>query len=1307
MTTLTPSSSSPQVVLVLGMHRSGTSLLTGFLQRMGFYLGETLLPPEADNPKGFFENSEIVALHDQIFDRIGMRWDDPRPMPQNWLKFSGVSDARQQLGKLLDAQFHNRARWAVKDPRLCRLFPLWDELLRERRIRPQFILLLRNPREVAKSLQSRSAMPLPLGEILWFRYVFESLQHSAVFPRLLLHFDQVHQNRREAIQILADFLGIPSSADTLLEAEALFDPQLRHHALSNEQDRDPHTQGYAAILQDLYRRLRSIEVDLDSLEGLALRLQNEDENNAALFAALEISSKEKHQAEVQRNEAIALNALQAAELGEIRTTATVQEQELSELRSEKERYLALETRLWELEKEHDDLSRVAEERLAHLQGLMQSHSWRFTRPLRSASTAARALKNRAKGIRHLWLSDEGVARRYTIARGIYHRLPLPDGLKRQLRNPARRLLSAPIRNQYHDWIAQFDSPTDAEREAIRRHQEKLPYRPLISILLPVYNPPLRYLQACLDSVLAQSYPHWELCIIDDASPDPEVWALLERYVATDARIVSQRREENGHISRASNDALNLAQGEFFVLLDHDDMLSVDALYYLLVELNEHPNAVIIYSDEDKIDAEGQRLDPYFKPDFSYDLFLGQNMISHMGAYRTSAARAIGGFRPGYEGAQDWDLAIRILERIRPEQIRHIPRVLYHWRVIPGSTALDTDEKPYAHQAQWRVLTEHLQRMGSAAQIVDHPRLPTAFHRVIWPQPNNASVSIIIPTRNGLEYLRPCISSILEKTSYPNFEIIVVDNGSDAPDLLAYLEQISGDHRVRVLRYPAPFNYSAINNFAVKQSGADVVVLLNNDTEVISGDWLDEMVSHALRPDVGAVGAKLLYEDGTVQHGGVILGLGGYAAHSHRGFPGDHPGQSGRLWLAQDYAAVTAACLAIARSKYWEVSGLDEEHFPVAYNDVDFCLRLRQAGYRNIFTPYAELYHYESKTRGADDLSASKRARFTAEKAALAKRHKALLPNDPFYNPNLTLDNEDFALAFPPRLSRPWESPGNPAASGLSEVPKAQDRLVSVDRFQEQAPNPRNILQVYAGTWVSIDPDKALGENQKGDLQLLREDYRIVWAMEQLKSVAGFRILELGPLEGRQTYSLCRHQAKEVVAVEGNADCFQRLLAFKAALNIACMTPLLGNFLPYLDEAETDSFDLVFASGVLYHLPDPLAALTQMIRVAPRLYLWTHVYDPELPQRHPGWAARFQAMERWTWKGVELSGARQSYVDQGAAGFCGGLTRQSLWLTEESLLIALHALGYRITAVHREPEHPNGVAIGITAERDVKRSVAPD
>jgi GT2 family glycosyltransferase len=653
---------------------------------------------------------------------------------------------------------------------------------------------------------------------------------------------------------------------------------------------------------------------------------------------------------------------------------------------------------------------------AELTELRMSMSWRVTAPLRAASVRAsqanRSVESAAHAIRMRGGLRAALAHYYAIWR--------KEGIDGIVRRGRRILASEQLEDSpeaYARWIEQHDTIDEAKRDSLRARARALPRQPLISVLVPTYNSNVALLRAMIESVRAQVYPHWELCIADDASPDPEVVTVLRDYAARDARIKIALREQNGHISEASNSALVLVTGDFVALLDHDDILPEHALYQVAAAINAQPRARLFYSDEDKLTPDGRRSAPYFKSDWNPELFLVQNLFSHLGVYETALVRQAGGFRKGFEGSQDHDLALRCIEIAGHDAVHHIPHVLYHWRIVPGSTAGAGTEKPYALTAGIRAVEEHLARTGVQA-TVSQLASDIGILRVRYAPPSPAPlVSIVIPTRDGVELLRQCIESVFAKSTYPNFEIIVVDNGSVKPETHAYFDTLRARTNVRVIRDDRPFNFSALNNAAVKLAAGEFVCLLNNDIEVISPDWLEELVSIAAQPGNGAVGACLWYPNDTLQHGGVVLGLGGVAGHMHYKMRRGAFGYFGRAVAVQNMSVVTAACLVIRRSIYEEVGGLDED-FAVAFNDVDMCIRVREAGYRNVWTPHAELYHHESATRGSD-MAPEKFQRFQREVRLMESRWGDALLRDPAYNPNLSLDTSrrPFALADDPRIGQ--------------------------------------------------------------------------------------------------------------------------------------------------------------------------------------------------------------------------------------------------------------------------------------------------
>ena len=547
-------------------------------------------------------------------------------------------------------------------------------------------------------------------------------------------------------------------------------------------------------------------------------------------------------------------------------------------------------------------------------------------------------------------------------------------------------------NEYQEWLEKRQVKGDGIA-ALRAESANFAYQPSISIVTPVFNTPVAWLTECVESVLAQAYEKWELILVDDDSTDPETLEALREIGARDSRIVIAREDGmRGGISAASNRGLALADGEWVGFLDHDDVLEPDALFHFVTWLQDHRDADLIYSDEDKLTEQGFDA-PIFKPDWSPDYFLSCNYICHFTLIRCELLRKIGGFRSDFDGAQDYDLFLRIIEQT--DRIDHIPRVLYHWRRSLTSTADNIRRKPGSLETGRLALEAHLKRQ----KIFGHVTVDWRSHAYwIKRQLHEAKkVSIIIPVRDRVDLLARCLDSLTSKTSYAPYEIVIVDNGSESEEARAWFSQC----KHRVLRYEGPFNFSAINNFAVEQTDSPWLLFLNNDTEVIDGDWLTVMAEHVQRPEVGAVGPRLLYPDDTVQHAGIVMGVGGIAEHAFRGLPAEAPGVCRQLQTTRNYSAVTGACLLTRREVFDEVGGFDEERLPVTFSDVDLCLKMRRAGYRVVYVPFAKLYHHESGTR--------RPAVEPLETEVMRERWPEVLEHDPYYNPNLSRERADFSL----------------------------------------------------------------------------------------------------------------------------------------------------------------------------------------------------------------------------------------------------------------------------------------------------------
>ena len=597
-----------------------------------------------------------------------------------------------------------------------------------------------------------------------------------------------------------------------------------------------------------------------------------------------------------------------------------------------------------------------------------------------------------------WLAPEG-SRRDRVSRALRHELGslLQEGPSSYVRRATGRLYPRQaVDSQYQMWLAQRQA-TPAALEKLRVEARLLPYRPTISIVTPVYNTEKRWLEKAIESVLAQVYEQWELCLVDDASTDAHVGPLLREYAASDPRIKVARRSENGGIAVASNHGLGMATGEFIGFVDHDDELYPNALYDVARYLAQNPDTDALYSDEDKIDTTGRRFDPFFKPDWSPDLLLGMNYACHFSVYRRRVLEEIGGFREGFDGSQDYDLILRVSEK--SSRIGHILKVLYGWRAVLGSAAESASAKPYASRAGQAVIVEALARRGRRAHV--GVVAPGRYH-VRYALRGSPLVTIIIPMRDCAELTQRCLASIEARSTYKNVEILIIDNGSVEDESKRFFQQASRRHRV--LECDLPFNYSTINNFGAAHATGEYLLFLNSDTEVETDDWLEAMLGHAQHPEVGAVGAQLLYPDRRIQHGGIfIIGTDhAFAGHAFKYLPEATDAYFGVPHVPRNVTAVTGACMMLRREVFEEAGGFDER-LRVAYGDVDLCLRLSAKGYLIVYTPLLTLLHHESATRKL--LHPLEDERFVRE-----RWHQIIVAGDPYYNPNLSLTSEDFRIA---------------------------------------------------------------------------------------------------------------------------------------------------------------------------------------------------------------------------------------------------------------------------------------------------------
>ena len=577
----------------------------------------------------------------------------------------------------------------------------------------------------------------------------------------------------------------------------------------------------------------------------------------------------------------------------------------------------------------------------------------------------------------------------------------------QLSNELSRLIygyDAPARGEYARWISRNEPAAPIAVSLAHRRFAKLLIKPHITLILVIDKCDGSFLRQTIESVIGQAYQNWRLNIGTISGGTPGLRSKLTNAAARDGRVKMFDCASGAEVWQLANASLAAAQGDWVVRLDPNDILAPDALLSIVEEVSRHPTARMVYSDEDSINGDGVRSEPFFKPSFAPDLLNGQNYVGRLSAYRLDDIRAVGGWRAGFTDSEDYDLTLRVVEGLALDDVRHIPKVLYHRRVLGGeaAAALWAD----APMSGIAALQDHLRRVGVDAEALKEPGSPgyRVRYRLSVPPPR---VSLIIPTRDQADLLRICIDSVLQRTSYSEYEIIIIDNGSTEPCSISLLSELSANPQIKIISSPGAFNFSYINNLAVAEAKGEIIGLLNNDIEVDNSDWMREMASFANQPRIGCVGAMLYFPDQTIQHAGVVTGIGGVAAHPFKNLARGQRGYFSQLALVRNVSAVTAACVFIRKSVFDEVGGLDET-FAVAFNDVDLCLRVRERGYMNVITPFAELIHHESRSRGKDD-APDKRARFSIEFTNMILRWGNILDTDPFYSPNLSLQKTDYSF----------------------------------------------------------------------------------------------------------------------------------------------------------------------------------------------------------------------------------------------------------------------------------------------------------
>lgn len=1001
----TPLAGSTALV-VLGMHRSGTSALAGLLRHLGVDFGDRLMPASPDNPRGYWEHRDLVDVNDRLLAELGCRWDMVRPMPRGWLDAAAASRASRLVEAILQRDFAGASLWGVKDPRLCRLLPLWTEVLDRLGVAARFIVALRHPDDVAASLAARDRLSAAQARLLWLRHVLEAEATTRGRPRVIVHYEDlvVAGGWRPIATCIARELGLvwPAGAAAATAVEAYLAPELRHHRVGA---RAPHAADGCGgdWVSATYGAFGCGDpaVVCDRVSG---ELDRADQMFGPLFGEAD--------------------AKIAGLVGEA---------------EEHRRLLA-------------DLAR----RLQRGGGAI-------------AAAGAKAAPAAA---------PEGVVMPQAVAAA----------------------------EAYRHWLASRASTAAAQTEWVAERVATWPFVPKIALGAVAPAGAEDRVLLTLSSLSRQLAGDWELHVAAAVAPPPAI--------AAEPRV-HWRQVEAGAMDTL-NRRLARSEAHAVALIDAGDQLPPHALFSLADALLRHPEWQAIYSDEDRIDLDGTRSAPHFKPDFDLDLLRSLPYVGALLVVRREVFAELGGFDSARDGLEEYDLALRLAERVGAAGFGHIADVLYHRQPVSGRSrrpiAAICADMPVVVQA-------HLARLGIAAAA--EAGVQPHFCRVRYRHPDPAPlVSIVVPTKNQLPFLKRCVEAVLQKTAYQNYELIVVDNGSTEADACSYLRLIEDKFddiggRIRVLRHPGAYNFAAINNRAVHEAArGEYLCLLNNDAAPLDGDWLDEMMALARRPEVGAVGAKLSYPDGRIQHAGVILGVGwgAPADHPHIGEPATTFGYWGRAQAVQGLSAVTAACLVTRRAVFEEVRGLDADTFTVSYNDVDYCLKLRAAGYLVLWTPFARLLHEGSASLGSDvegKIAQEKAVRFAREKMAMYRRWMPQIAFDPAYNRNLSSHGSGFAVETegPPT----WDPDFRPRPRILIHPADREGcgeyRIIAPSRALQRSGlvHCHETMRIYTPPEVArMQPDSVVMQRQL--------EWPQIEAIERLKETSpAFRIFELDDL----------------------------------------------------------------------------------------------------------------------------------------------------------------------------------------------------
>jgi glycosyltransferase involved in cell wall biosynthesis len=1016
--------------VLLGVHRTGASVLAGILHHLGCAPPKNLAQPESDDEISSWESEPIVKFNDRLLARLGSYWHDWRQIGDGQYQAAIDSPLTDEASKLVDSEFGNHALFVLKDPRICRLLPFWINVFEKKGIRPVFVNIVRNPLEVSASLHDRDGLPLDYCELIWLRNALDAEYGSREHPRTFVSYDECLNDWRVVADRLAPLIEpakLNIGSETALQINKFVSSKHRHHTFHGTDIKQ-----YVALanwthdaygLLDQLTKARTSKTNLRKIDALrnqiddashifgkivadgsmaSLKLARTERVYESLIESVEKDFNKEREKYLNRAEEFA-SVIKRFESVVDKYDAPSTEPEIN--------YAAVEEAKQTIAEKDDVITHKDEQigslgrQLAELRTEIlhyRQNATNLTTALAMAQNEVNSLKSstrwRIATAVHSWLGRFNPAKNYTktAARLVVAEGGIIKASKRMfglLRRHGIRDTFRLVRNQV---AASNTVPVKPTMPADDFNPVQSFGGPKFSIVVPIYNTPHAYLQECILSVRQQYYQNWELILVDDKSPDPGVRAIIAQHASEDPRIRAIYSSENGNISATINKGLEVATGEYFTVLDHDDTLDPSALHWVAVTTLADPEAVYIYTDEDKLTEDGRTcLGAFHKPGWSPEYMLSMMYTCHMSVFKTKAVREVGGYRSEFDGAQDYDLTLRIVATT--DKIVRIPRVLYHWRMWSNSTAASIEAKPYSVQRQHKAIQEYLDSLGEKYSIEDGP-LP-GHHAVVFHPKRESFVSIVIPTANGKmtingrqeRHIDEVIKSILTKSTYGNYEIIVVHNG----DLTrAQLSKMNSNPRISLVHYDKPvFSLAEKINMGCAAANGEYLIILNDDVRVITEDWIERMLGVAQRDGVGVVGAKLLFPDRTIQHAGVVM-LGGLPGHAYYGQPEDTQGYALGALVDRGYIAVTGACQMTPRALFEEVGGYSLK-FPLNYNDVDYCLRLHQKGYRSVSLANVKLFHYEGVSKDGGRAVASE------EIQKFLDEWSHLYFSDPFYNPHLS------------------------------------------------------------------------------------------------------------------------------------------------------------------------------------------------------------------------------------------------------------------------------------------------------------------